>query len=72
MDSIGSIGPKRDAKAVRQAGRGQPNDRVHVLVSNVDHLPLYRERQIDARSGLDLDRSTLVDWVGNTHVLLTY
>ncbi len=29
-----------------------------------DHLPLYRQSQIYARSGVDLDRSTLAGWVG--------
>ncbi|MEL7139049.1 MAG: IS66 family transposase [Pseudomonadota bacterium] len=37
----------------------------HVLVSKyADHLPLYRQAQIFARSGLALDRSTLAGWVG--------
>jgi len=37
----------------------------HVLVSKYcDHLPLYRQSQIYARSGLELDRATLADWVG--------
>jgi len=37
----------------------------HVLVSKyADHLPLYRQSQIMARSGLDLHRATLADWVG--------
>ena len=37
----------------------------HVLVSKyADHLPLYRQSQIYARQGIDLDRSTLADWVG--------
>ena len=37
----------------------------HVLVSKyADHTPLYRQGQIYARSGLDLDRSTLAGWVG--------
>ncbi len=37
----------------------------HVLVSKFsDHLPLYRQAQIYARSGLQLDRSTLAGWVG--------
>ena len=37
----------------------------HVLVSKyADHQPLYRQAQIYARSGLDLDRSTLAGWVG--------
>jgi transposase len=37
----------------------------HVVVSKYcDHLPLYRQSQIYARSGLELDRATLADWVG--------
>ena len=37
----------------------------HVLVSKfADHLPLYRLSQILARSGIDVHRSTLADWVG--------
>ena len=37
----------------------------HVLVSKyLDHCPLHRQAQIYARSGLDLDRSTLAGWVG--------
>jgi transposase len=37
----------------------------HVLVSKyADHLPLYRQSQILARSGVDIHRSTLADWVG--------
>ena len=37
----------------------------HVLVSKyADHLPLYRQAQIYARQGIDLDRSTLAAWVG--------
>ena len=37
----------------------------HVLVSKyADHLPLYRQAQIYARQAIDLDRSTLADWVG--------
>jgi transposase len=36
-----------------------------VLVSKyADHLPLYRQAQIYARQGVNLDRSTLADWVG--------
>jgi transposase len=36
-----------------------------ILVSKyADHLPLYRQAQIYARQGIDLDRSTLADWVG--------
>src|SRR5258708_10239869 len=37
-----------------------------VLVSKyADHLPLYRQAQIYARPGIDLDRSTLADSVGH-------
>ncbi|KIN70356.1 putative transposase [Sulfitobacter donghicola DSW-25 = KCTC 12864 = JCM 14565] len=37
----------------------------HVLVSKyADHLPLYRQAQIYARQGIDLDRSTLAGYVG--------
>jgi transposase len=37
----------------------------HVLVSKyADHCPLYRQSQILARSGIDIHRSTLADWVG--------
>jgi transposase len=37
----------------------------HALVSKYpDRLPLYRQAQIMSRQGIDLDRSTLADWVG--------
>lgn len=43
----------------------------HVLVSKyADHLPLYRQAQIYARQGVNLDRSTLADWVGKAAFLL--
>jgi len=36
-----------------------------VLVAKYcDHLPLYRQSQIFARQGVELDRSTLANWVG--------
>jgi len=36
-----------------------------VLVAKyADHLPLYRQAQIYARQGIQLDRSTLADWTG--------
>jgi transposase len=42
-----------------------------VLVSKyADHLPLYRQAQIYARQGLNLDRSTLADWVGRAAFIL--
>jgi len=37
----------------------------HVIVAKyADHTPLYRQAQIYARQGIELDRSTLADWVG--------
>jgi transposase len=43
----------------------------HVLVSKYsDHLPLYRQAEIYAREGVELERSTLADWVGATSELL--
>src|SRR6476620_9749841 len=42
-----------------------------VLVSKyADHLPLYRQAQIYARQGVNLDRSTLADWVGKAAFLM--
>lgn len=52
-------------------GRAAPGMLAHVLVSKyLDHLPLYRQSAIYARDGLDLDRSTLSDWVGQAAWLL--
>ena len=43
----------------------------HVLVAKFcDHLPLYRQSEIFAREGIELDRSTLADWVGHASHLL--
>jgi hypothetical protein len=35
-----------------------------------DHLPLYRQSEIYAREGVELGRSTLAKWVGQTSRLL--
>jgi transposase len=52
-------------------GLAGPGLLAHVLVSKYsDHLPLYRQSEIYAREGLDLDRSTLADWVGGASGLL--
>jgi transposase len=46
-------------------GLASPGLLAHVLVSKYcDHLPLYRQSQIFARQGVDLNRSTLANWVG--------
>jgi transposase len=58
----------------RPIDRGLPGPGLlaHVLVSKyADHLPLYRQSQIYAREGVDLDRSTLAGWVGAASELLT-
>ncbi|HZL24966.1 MAG TPA: IS66 family transposase [Acidobacteriaceae bacterium] len=52
-------------------GLAGPGLLAHVLVSKyADHLPLYRQSEIYAREGVDLDRSTLAGWVGATSDLL--
>jgi transposase len=46
-------------------GLASPALLAHVLVSKYcDHLPLYRQSQIFARQGVEIDRSTLANWVG--------
>lgn len=53
-------------------GLAGPGLLAHVLVSKyADHLPLYRQAEIYAREGVELERSTLADWVGATSQLLT-
>lgn len=43
----------------------------HVLVAKYcDHLPLYRQSGIYAREGVEIERSTLADWVGQCNALL--
>jgi len=52
-------------------GRSGPGLLAHVLVSKyADHLPLYRQSEIYAREGVDLDRSTMADWVGKAAPLM--
>ena len=54
-----------------EKGRPGPGLLAHVLVNKyADHLPLYRQSQIFEREGIDLDRSTLADWVGKSAALL--
>jgi transposase len=36
-----------------------------LVAKYADHLPLYRQAQIYGRQGVNLDRSTLADWVIN-------
>jgi transposase len=52
-------------------GLAGPGLLAHVLVAKyADHQPLYRQSEIYAREGVDLDRSTLAGWVGATSELL--
>jgi transposase len=47
-------------------GMATPALIAQVLVSKYcDHTPLYRQAQIFARYGVELDRSTLANWVGH-------
>jgi transposase len=53
--------------------RGRPGAGLlaHMLVSKyADHLPLYRQSGIYARHGIELERSTLADWVGQSTALM--
>src|SRR6058998_2348417 len=44
-----------------------PALQAHTVVSRfVDHIPYYRQKQINARSGVHTPRSTLAAWSGHT------
>ena len=52
-------------------GLAGPGLLAHVLVSKYcDHLPLYRQEEMYAREGIELERATLADWVGSASRLL--
>ncbi|MGA7565335.1 MAG: IS66 family transposase [Terriglobales bacterium] len=54
-----------------ERGVAGPGLLAHVLVSKYcDHLPLYRQSEMYARQDVELERSTLADWVGGTSRLL--
>jgi transposase len=54
-----------------ERGLAGPGLLAHVLTAKFgDHLPLYRQCEIYAREGVDLDRSTLAQWVGESSQLL--
>jgi transposase len=53
--------------------RGKASFRVigHIIVSKYDHhLPLYRQAEMMAAQGIDIDRSTLAGWTGQGAALL--
>ena len=52
-------------------GIAAPGLLAHVLVSKYcDSLPLHRQSEIYARDGVEIERSTLADWVGGSAALL--
>jgi transposase len=52
-------------------GLAGPGLLAHVLIGKYcDHLPLYRQSEMFARDGIDLDRSTLAGWVGQCAALM--
>jgi transposase len=54
-----------------ERGRPGPGLLAHVAVSKyADGLPLHRQSAIYARQGVDLDRSTMADWIGGAAALL--
>jgi transposase len=54
-----------------ERGVAGPGLLAHVLVSKYcDHQPLYRQSEIYARQGVELERSTMADWVGGSSRLL--
>lgn len=55
-----------------ERGMAGPGLLAHVLVGKyADHLPLYRQAEMYAREGVELDRTLLAQWVGNLSALLT-
>jgi transposase len=54
-----------------ERGLAGPALLAHVLVAKYgDHQPLYRQTEMYAREGVELDRSTLAGWVGASSQLL--
>ena len=54
-----------------ERGLAGPGLLAHVLISKYcDHQPLYRQSEIYARQGVEIERSTLAGWVGASSALL--
>lgn len=54
-----------------ERGYAGPGLLAHMVVSKYcDHQPLYRQSQIYARAGIELERSTLAEWVGTLSHLM--
>ena len=55
-----------------ERGMAGPGLLAHVVVGKfADHVPLYRQAEIYAREGVELDRALLAQWVGNVNALLS-
>jgi hypothetical protein len=66
-----SSGPRPGASD-RHKGLASPSLLANVVVAKYcDHLPLYRQSQAFARHGVEIDRSTLANWLGGTCWCLT-
>ncbi|MBE0474813.1 MAG: IS66 family transposase [Rhodoferax sp.] len=64
---------RQEAMPAQVIESGIPTARLlaQVLIAKYDdHLPLYRQNEIYARSGVDISGSTLADWVGACGVAL--
>jgi transposase len=52
-------------------GQAGPGLLAHMLIGKYcDHVPLYRQSQIYARDGVELDRALLADWAGRAAWLI--
>ena len=52
-------------------GMAGPGLLAHIAIAKFcDHLPLYRQAEIYARDGVDIDRSQLAEWLGHVTWLL--
>lgn len=61
----GGVVQARAAPALIEGGLPTEALLAHVAISKFsEHLPLYRQAQVMARQGIEIDRSTLADWMG--------
>lgn len=57
--------PGADPTGAAGHGRSGPGLLAHILVAKYDdHLPLYRQGEIFSRMGVEIPRSSLIDWCG--------
>ncbi len=53
------------APSILDRGMAAPGLLAQVVIAKyVDHLPLYRQEAIHARSGVEIGRTTLAEWIG--------